>query len=120
MTMKQIAERLGLNESTVSRAVQDKFILCPTGLVSIKSLFTAQLRTEGSDGISAAEAKSRIQQYIDAEDKKSPLSDQAIASKMQAQGIVLSRRTVAKYRSELNIPGTAKRKVYTAFTQPFA
>lgn len=112
MTMKQIAERLGLNESTVSRAVQDKFILCPAGLVSIKSLFTAQLRTEDSSGVSAAEVKNRIQQCVDSENKEDPLSDQAIVAKMQAQGIVISRRTVAKYRGELNIPVMAKRKVY--------
>ena len=112
MTMKQIAERLGLNESTVSRAIQDKFILCPTGLVSIKSLFTARLQTENCAGVSAAEAKKKIQRCVDLENKESPLSDQAIVAKMKAKGIILSRRTVAKYRAELNIPVMAKRKVY--------
>lgn len=112
MTMREVAKKLNLNESTVSRAVQEKFILCPFGLVSIKSLFTAQLGNSENTGVSAAKAKERIQNCIDLEDKKAPISDQAIVSELWKQGIVLSRRTVAKYRNELNIPGMAKRKIY--------
>lgn len=113
MTMKEIAKELGLNESTVSRAVQDKFILCPAGLVSIKSLFTAELGSLGQGtGVSAAEVKEKIRRCIHSEDKESPLSDQAIVLQLLKQGTVLSRRTVAKYRGELKIPVMAKRKIY--------
>lgn len=113
MTMKEIAKELDLNESTVSRAVQDKFILCSFGMVSIKSLFTAQLGNPvNGTVVSVAEVKKKIQKCIDTEDKKIPLSDQAIVSELRKQKITLSRRTVAKYRSELNIPVMAKRKVY--------
>lgn len=113
MTMKEVAQALDLNESTVSRAVRDKFILCPSGLVGVKSLFTARLENPGGGtASSSAEAKEKIRECVAAEDRRAPLSDQAIAAELQKRGIGLSRRTVAKYRGELGIPEIAARRSY--------
>ena len=113
MTMKRVAELLNLNESTISRAVQNKFILCPWGTVSLKSLFTSPLRmVYGSDFASTNAVKEQIQSMIRLESKEHPLSDQKITDRLQKEkGIAVSRRAVAKWREELAIPTSAQRKI---------
>lgn len=113
MTMKSVAEQLDLNESTISRAIQNKFILCPLGIVSLKSLFTCPVNARpDNSAASSAEVKEKIKEIIKTEDKTRPLSDQRIMAELGKSDFAISRRTVAKYRDELGILSAAGRKTY--------
>lgn len=109
LTQAQIAESLGLNESTVSRAISGKYIQCPFGAYSLDSFFGAGIGDPGHQ-TSACSVKERLRQIVAAEDSAAPLSDQDIADMFASEGVRISRRTVAKYRQQMNIPGTFARK----------
>ncbi|MGB9840000.1 RNA polymerase factor sigma-54 [Thermovenabulum sp.] len=110
LTLKQIADKVGVHESTVSRAINGKYIQTPRGIFELKFFFSNGL--EGSDGsaISAETIKKMIKEMINAENPYNPISDQKIADELKEKGINISRRTVAKYREEIGIPCSAKRK----------
>ena len=113
LTIKETAANLGLAESTVSRAVNQKYLACPQGVFPLRYFFSqaaAYSSEEDGDGISANAVKALIESLIAAEDKRKPLSDQAMSDRLALQGIVLARRTVAKYREELNFPPAHQRK----------
>ncbi|SKA73072.1 RNA polymerase, sigma 54 subunit, RpoN/SigL [Clostridium sp. USBA 49] len=112
MTLKDIAEKIDMNESTVSRAIKDKYINTNRGLVKIKDLFTNKviLSSNKDETISTNIVKKEIKELIDKEDKKNPLSDQEICNILNKKGMNISRRTVAKYREEMNIKSSSKRK----------
>ncbi|GAB7386663.1 RNA polymerase factor sigma-54 [Bacillaceae bacterium] len=112
MTLKEVAERVGLAESTISRATNNKYVQTPRGLFELKYFFTTGLTTESGNLASAESVKKRLKELVDGEDKKRPLSDQKIAELLKKDGIIISRRTVAKYREELGILSSAKRKRY--------
>lgn len=111
MTMREIADELGIHESTVSRAVKDKFVQAPIGTIEMREFFSSSLQSLDSNDVSAREAKNAIKYLIANEDKKKTISDQQIADALKINNsILLSRRTVAKYRDQLNIPSSSKRK----------
>lgn len=110
MTMRQLADQMELSASTVSRAVNGKFIQFNGRVFPLRSLFTSALQTADGGAVSTETAKQQIQRFIEAEDGRKPLSDQALSEALTDVGIVLSRRTVAKYRVELGIPGAGARK----------
>ncbi|MCM3567459.1 RNA polymerase factor sigma-54 [Neobacillus mesonae] len=112
MTMKEIASELNIHESTVSRAVREKYVQTPLGTFTLKSFFTSTIQTvAGDDNTSSSQVKNAISKLIDNENKEKPLSDQDIAEHLKmAEGIVVSRRTIAKYRGQLGIPSSSKRK----------
>ncbi|MEF3303609.1 RNA polymerase factor sigma-54 [Paenibacillus sp. GYB003] len=111
MTMATIAEKLGIHESTVSRAVRDKSVRTPHGVFPLKFFFSSGLASEGGGTVSAKAVKLRIRRLIEGENKSRPYSDREIARELAAQGVTLSRRTVAKYRDELNIlPSSLRRR----------
>jgi len=111
LTLAAVAAEVGVHESTVSRAVAHKHALTTQGLVPLKAFFDSGVRSRG--GEMAAEAvKERIVRLINQEDKSSPLSDEQIASLLKADGIHISRRTVAKYRESLDILSSAGRRRY--------
>ncbi|MCX7946238.1 MAG: RNA polymerase factor sigma-54 [Hydrogenophilus sp.] len=110
LTLRTIAEQLELHESTVSRVVADKYLASPRGVIPLKRLFSARLATDDGADAAAAAIQSRIKAIIAAEDPRSPLSDQAIADRLAVEGIVIARRTVAKYRDLLAIPAAKLRK----------
>lgn len=110
MTMSDLAQALHVNVSTISRAIREKYILLDTKVILLRSLFSTKLETSSGTAVSAEYAKMQVKRIIDAEDKTAPLSDQAISEALQGMGVLLSRRTVASYRSQLGIPGTQKRK----------
>ncbi|MFS0780121.1 RNA polymerase factor sigma-54 [Bacillus sp. 1P06AnD] len=111
MTMKEIADELDVHESTVSRTVKGKYVRVPFGTVEMRDFFTASLQSLSTADVSANEAKKAIQTLIQSEDKKKPYSDQDIADRLREENhIILSRRTVAKYREQLKIPSSSKRK----------
>lgn len=111
LTLKEIADHIGVHESTVSRAVRHKVIQTPKGLFELKDLFTSRVASTSGDDVSSTAVKHAIKQLIDGEDKRKPLSDQKISDLLkEREGITVSRRTVAKYREEMNIPSSSKRK----------
>ncbi len=113
MNMKELAVELNLHESTVSRAVKDKFISVPGGTIRLRDLFTNGINngTE-EENISTNVIKKEIHRLIKEEDKLNPLSDQTIYELLKNQNMNISRRTVAKYREELGIRSSGKRKVF--------
>ena len=100
LTMQEAAKERNLNESTITRAVRDKYLSSPSGILPLRSFFS---RTKKN-------AKILLKQLITKENKKSPLSDDALALKLQAQGLSIARRTIAKYRKQLRIAPASKRK----------
>jgi RNA polymerase sigma-54 factor len=112
LTMVQVAEVVGVHETTVSRAVSGKYIQTPQGLFEMKYFFTAGIQTATGDGLSNTSVKDMIAEIFKKEESTRPLSDQEVVKMLQEKGIVIARRTVAKYRTELNILPSNLRKVY--------
>ena len=110
LILKDIADEVGLHESTVSRLTTSKSILTPQGLFSLKYFFSSHVSSDQGD-ISSTAISAMIQELIQQEDPKAPLSDSAIKDLLQQQGIEIARRTVAKYREAMNIGSSTKRKV---------
>jgi RNA polymerase sigma-54 factor len=111
MTMREVAEELDIHESTVSRTVREKYMQTPSGTYELKSFFTSALQTTENDQASSQKVKAAIELIIKEENKQKPISDQEIVSILkEREGMVVSRRTVAKYRDQLGIPSSSKRK----------
>jgi len=110
LTLKMIATEIDMHESTVSRAIANKYVQTPQGVYSIKFFFHSGVDTTEGDTMSSAYIKQLISDTINNEDKHKPLSDQKLADIFVKQGIDISRRTIAKYRDELQIPNTVQRK----------
>jgi RNA polymerase sigma-54 factor len=110
LTLQDIASKIGMHESTVSRVTSGKYVQTPRGVFELKYFFSSGLNTQGGDDISAKSAKAIIAKLIEGEDKKDPLSDQKLMEMLQSQGLDIARRTVAKYREQLNIPNARFRK----------
>ncbi|OWZ83797.1 RNA polymerase factor sigma-54 [Natranaerobius trueperi] len=112
LTLKQIAEQIGVHESTVSRATANKYVQTPQGVFPLRYFFSSKVENTKTDSSSSTSIKHKIKNLIENEDKKQPLSDQKISEILKESAINISRRTVAKYRKELNIPSSSKRKRY--------
>ena len=112
MTMAQIAEVVGVHETTVSRAVSGKYMQTPQGVFEMKYFFTAGLRSATGSEVSNASVKDMIDEIFKNEDATKPLSDQEVVKMIAEKGITIARRTVAKYRDELGILPSNLRKVY--------
>jgi RNA polymerase sigma-54 factor len=112
LTMAQVAEVVGVHETTVSRAVANKYMQTPQGLYEMKFFFTPGFETASGGAMSNTSVKEQISQLIEREDSTKPLSDQEIVAILKEQGIPIARRTVAKYRNELNILPSNLRKRY--------
>ncbi len=110
MTMGSLAEKLGVHETTVGRAVADKYARTPQGVFELRFFFTGGLKTADGGEISTEAVKEAVAKAIAHEDVRKPLSDLAIAEKLKAQGFQVARRTVAKYREQLGLPPAHKRK----------
>lgn len=113
MIMKEVAEELEIHESTVSRAVREKYVQTPFGIFELKSFFTSTIQTTSDENTSSTQVKNVITKLIETENKLKPISDQDIVEMLKDnEGIVVSRRTVAKYRDQLGIPSSSKRRRY--------
>ncbi|MEG0291910.1 MAG: RNA polymerase factor sigma-54 [Anaerovoracaceae bacterium] len=113
MTLKEIAEELEIHESTVSRSINGKYMQCSRGVFELKYFFSAGVSSsDGEGGISSNSIKSHIRELVDGEEPKSPLSDQKLVELLKERKIEISRRTIAKYRDEMGIPSSSKRKRY--------
>ncbi len=112
LTMSQVAEIVGIHETTVSRAVSGKYMQTPQGVYEMKYFFTPGYQTSSGETVSNKSIKDRIDQLIGDEEPSAPLSDQAIANALKSEGVNVARRTVAKYREELRILPSHMRKGY--------
>ncbi|MBN3723721.1 RNA polymerase factor sigma-54 [Burkholderia sp. Ac-20379] len=110
LVLREIADTLGLHESTVSRVTTGKYMLTPFGTLEFKYFFGSHVSTDTGGAASSTAIRALIKQLIGAEDQKSPLSDSRIAELLAEQGFVVARRTVAKYREALKIPAVNLRK----------
>lgn len=109
LTLRTIAEKIGVHESTVSRVTSNKYVQTPHGMYPLRFFFSNELTTTQGEAVSAKQVKNLIQEMVDAETPTKPLSDQAISNALKVKGILLARRTVQKYRDELGIPTSRKR-----------
>ena len=112
LTMVQIADIVGVHETTVSRAISGKYIATPWGVFDLKYFFTPGYQTAGGEAMSNTSVKGTIAEMVKTEDDSSPLSDKEIVELLEKHGIPIARRTVAKYRNELNILPSNMRKRY--------
>lgn len=109
LTLRTIAEKIGIHESTVSRVTSNKYVQTQHGMYPLRFFFSNELATTQGDAVSAKQVKNLIQEMVNAEVASKPLSDQAISNTLKAKGILLARRTVQKYRDELGIPTSRER-----------
>lgn len=112
LTLKQVAESIGMHESTVSRSVNGKYMQTPRGVFEIKYFFSSGITGQDGEGVSSNSIKTMIKEIIDGEDHAKPYSDQDIVGILSEKGIEISRRTVAKYREGMNILSSSKRRRY--------
>jgi len=112
LVLKQVAEDIGMHESTISRVTANKYMYCPQGMLELKFFFNAGLQRtdEPSSMHSSISVRDMIKNMVAEEDGKRPLKDEEIAAKLSSQGVRIARRTVAKYRAELSIPSASQRK----------
>ncbi|MBP5586932.1 MAG: RNA polymerase factor sigma-54 [Lentisphaeria bacterium] len=113
MTMRDVADRLGVHETTVSRAIANKYMATPAGTFKFRDFFTGGYQNTDGEDVSSAAVKEYIREAVKNENPAHPLSDQKIAEDLGKKGLDVARRTVAKYREELGIPSSQGRKQYT-------
>ena len=110
--MSDLAEEIGCDPSTISRTVADKHMQTPRGIYPLRYFFTGGTETPDGESLGWDRVKRRVRELIDSEDRKKPFSDDQISGILKSEGIELSRRTVAKYRQQLDIPAMRQRRVY--------
>jgi RNA polymerase sigma-54 factor len=110
MILKDIADLVHLDISTISRVANSKYVQTPYGTFLLKTFFSESLQTDSGEEVSTREVKKILQDCIEAEDKKKPLTDDELASILNEKGYNIARRTVAKYREQLDIPVARLRK----------
>lgn len=110
LTLREVAEKIEMHESTVSRVTSNKYLACARGTFELKYFFTSGVASADGEGASSAAIKARIKALIDAETAKNVLSDQQLAEMLQKEGFDLARRTVAKYREAIGLGSSAERR----------
>jgi RNA polymerase sigma-54 factor len=110
MILKDIAEITGLDISTISRVANSKYVSTPYGNYSLKHFFSEAMQTDSGEEVSTREIKQILKDCVDSEDKEKPLTDEKIAEILKSKGYQIARRTVAKYREQLEIPVARLRK----------
>jgi RNA polymerase sigma-54 factor len=112
LVLRDVANDIGMHESTVSRVVNNKYMHTPQGVYEMKYFFHSGISSSYGENVSSVTIKQRIKKIIEGEDTKRPMSDSKIMNILQREGLVLARRTIAKYREELRIPTSNQRKVF--------
>jgi RNA polymerase sigma-54 factor len=112
LVLRDVANDIGMHESTVSRVVNNKYMHTPQGVYEMKYFFHSGISSSYGENVSSVTIKQRIKKIIEGEDAKRPMSDSKIMSLLQKEGLMLARRTIAKYREELRIPTSNQRKVF--------
>ncbi|MCA9298370.1 MAG: RNA polymerase factor sigma-54, partial [Phycisphaerales bacterium] len=112
LPMTQVADQLGIHVATVSRAVAEKYLETPRGIVPLRSFFTGGLQTESGEDVSYDAVRAALKETIDNEDKSKPFSDEALVKELKKKGIEIARRTVAKYRGQMDIQSARLRRQF--------
>jgi len=112
LPMVEVAQSLGIHVGTVSRAVSGKYMQTPIGIFPLRYFFSSGTENAEGQSVSWDAVKAKLQQIIDGEDKQNPFSDDDLVVELARQGLTLARRTVAKYRTLMNIPTARRRKQY--------
>lgn len=112
LRMSDLAARFGCDPSTISRTVDEKYMQTPRGIYPLRMFFTGGAETDAGDALGWASIKAKVEEIIAQEDKRNPLSDDEIVTRLRATGVEIKRRTVAKYRAQLNIPPARQRRQY--------
>jgi len=110
LTLREVADVIGMHESTVSRVTSDKYVQTPRGVLPLKYFFSSGIATADGEDMSARGIKDKIEKLVKDEDPKDPLTDQAIVAILDQEGIRIARRTVAKYREQLRVLPARMRK----------
>ncbi len=111
LSLKDVAEEVGVHISTISRVVTNKWVQCPQGVFEMRKFFSSGFKSSTGEDVSVNELKNKIKEIIEREDKRKPFSDSKIAKLLQEEGINIKRRTVTKYREMLGIPTSRERKL---------
>ena len=109
--LRDVATDIGMHESTVSRVVNNKYIHTPQGVFEMKFFFHSRIHNTYGVNVSSVTIKQRIKKIIDSEDSRKPFSDSRIVALLQQEGLVMARRTIAKYRDQLRIPTSSNRRL---------
>jgi RNA polymerase sigma-54 factor len=112
LNLRDVAEDIGMHESTVSRVTTSKYVQTPHGVYELKFFFNSSIRTGDGDSIASESVKEKIRTIISAEDTSKPLSDQRIAEMLKAKNINIARRTVTKYREAMRILSSTRRRQF--------
>jgi RNA polymerase sigma-54 factor len=110
LKMQQIADQVGVHVTTVSRAVDDKWIQTPRGIMPLRKFFVGGTHSEDGDDVAWDVIRIKLQEIIDKEDKQNPCSDEELVDKLNEQGLTVARRTITKYRKKMNIPSSRQRR----------
>ena len=110
LKMEEIAKKVGVHVTTVSRAVDDKYIQTPRGILALKRFFVGGTRSEEGEDVAWDIIRIKLQELVDKEDKKNPLSDDELVDRLKEQGLTVARRTITKYRQKMNIPSSRQRR----------
>ncbi len=110
LKMQQIADQVGVHVTTVSRAVDDKWIQTPRGILPLRRFFVGGTHSEDGDDVAWDVIRLKLQEIIDKEDKQQPLSDDDLVTALKTHGLTVARRTITKYRKKLNIPSSRQRR----------
>lgn len=110
MILRDVAETIGLHESTVSRVTSNKYVHTPRGLFELKYFFNSAIKRDNQDDIASESVKEAIRKIISQEDVRNPLSDQKIREILAQQNVIIARRTISKYREMLGVLSSSKRK----------
>ena len=113
LKMQQIADQVGVHVTTVSRAVDDKWVQTPRGIMPLRRFFVGGTRSEDGEDIAWDTIRLKLQEIIDAEDKSEPFSDDQLVESLKTQGLTVARRTITKYRKKMGIPSSRQRRVWT-------
>ena len=111
LVLRDVAEAIGMHESTISRVTTNKYMHTPRGVFEFKYFFSSHLSTIGGEEQSSTSVRAKIRKLVGAENPKKPFSDSKIASFLADEGITVARRTVAKYREAMKIASSSDRKV---------
>ncbi len=112
LPMTQVADQLGVHVATVSRAVAGKYLQTPRGVFPLRKFFTGGMQNESGEDVSWDSVRAALQEVIDGEDKSKPYSDEALVEELKKRGLDIARRTVAKYRAQMDVPSARMRKQY--------
>ena len=113
LKMQQVAEKVGVHVTTVSRAVDDKWVQTPRGIFALKRFFVGGTQSADGDDVAWDAIRIKLQEIVDKEDKRDPLSDDALVDALQKAGLQVARRTITKYRKKMGIPSSRQRRDWT-------